>query len=187
MELLYCIIPILLGWLISKMYAPLNKKIKVIVSILLPVVLNLCVSLLVGLSANTPLGYGHNVGNTSGLLVPATLIMMITLVFCIKSKNDVIKNEQKEDCDMSMESNQTKEEIDTVDIVNDNKVKAKKQSMLSCSIDSLEWWKKLIVLILIIIAFLFALNGRYSCPVEGYILDKWTGSVHEIDSWLVDN
>lgn len=44
-----------------------------------------------------------------------------------------------------------------------------------------------LICIFLAISFLLVLNGRYSYPTEGCVLDKWTGKIYEIDSWIVDN
>lgn len=36
------------------------------------------------------------------------------------------------------------------------------------------WFKAALLLVILILGYLFALNGRYSAPINGFVLDKWT-------------
>ena len=36
------------------------------------------------------------------------------------------------------------------------------------------WFKMAILLVILLLGYLFALNGRYSAPSNGFVLDKWT-------------
>ncbi len=164
MGLIYCIIAALLGFLFAKVYAVPNMKVKVVVLILLPIILNLCISLLAALFIDNSLGYGYNSGVIGGELFPATLVMMIVLGFRINLKKNIMEKYQENDDAMEAQIGE-----------------AEKKDMVLDSMSSVGWLKKLVILILIIIAFLFALNGRYSYLEDGIILDKWGGKAFYID------
>lgn len=167
MGLFYCIIAAILGFFFTKMYTAPNMKVKVLVLILLPIILNLCISLLVALFVDSSLGYGYDAGNIGGILFPATLVMMIVLGFSIDLKKDMMENQQANNDGMEVQ-----------------KMMIENRNMPSNSPHSVKWPMKLIAIALLIIAFLFALNGRYSFPVEGYVFDKWSGESHYIDDLL---
>ena len=50
-----------------------------------------------------------------------------------------------------------------------------------------KYLKVVLVFFILIIALLFAMNGRYSYPVKGMVLDQWTGKVYGINEMLVEN
>lgn len=167
MGLLYCLIAALLGELFAQAYIAPNIKVKVILLILLPAILNLCISLLAALFVQNSLEYGYNVGGISGTLCPATLVMMIVLGFRITLKKNIMEKCQENN-----------------DVIDKRMANTENKNMLLSSTNSVEWWKKLVVLIIIIIAFLFALNGRYSYLADGIILDKWAGRAFFVDKLL---
>lgn len=167
MGLFYCIIAVLLGFLFTKVYTAPNMKTRAVVLILFPILLNLCISLLVALFVDNSLGYGYNAGSIAGTLFPATLVMMIVLGFRIVLKKTMMENQHVDSNDLEKIKNTA-----------DNK------KACSSSISSTGWFRAMLVLTLIIISFLFALNGRYSYLVDGVILDKWSGKAFYIDKIL---
>ena len=167
MGLLYCAIAILLGFLFARVYIAANMKAKVAVLILLPIILNLCISLFAALFVGNSLEYGYSVGSIAGILFPATLAMMVVLGFRIDLKKNIM--EKQHESNDGVEAQKTMTEVP-------------KKSLYS--INSTGWDKKMIILALIIIAFLFALNGRYSYLEGGIIMDKWSGRAYYIDKIL---
>lgn len=84
MGILYYIVAALVGFIIAKKIVLSSNIKKIVISIFLPILINIIISLTCAIFMTNSMGYGYNTGTVSGMLLPSTLVMMIVLGLCIK-------------------------------------------------------------------------------------------------------